>query len=283
MKVKADIDSTVTGYYSGFKNNVMIQTAELNKVILCTILLLVFIAAKPQTAELPDISADRPGMATTPDILQPKKVQIETGFSYERTKIENSFQKTTHYNSTLLRYGINQNSEIRIQTDFEKLKTDSLNFKGFNPVVIGTKLLISEEKGIIPKTAFLFNLTLPFLGEKKFRPQNATPSLYFLMTNNISKYINICYNIGLEYDGESTVPKEFAAVCMGYNLTDNLSLFLENYDWFSKASKPETFIDFGFAYLSGKNVQIDLSGNIDPQDFENYFMINFGISWRLTR
>ena len=103
------------------------------------------------------------------------------------------------------------------------------------------------------------------------------------MKNDITKKLNICYNIGIEYDGESSVPTEFAAICFGYNITNKLNGFIENYNWFSNNSKPENFIDLGFAYLIGKNVQLDFSGNMNLQYFENYFMINFGVSWRITK
>jgi len=230
---------------------------------------------------MPDISADRPGMATPPSISQPREIQIETGFSYEKIRYENNFQETILYNSTLLRYGITKNSEIRIQTDFAQVKTDSSNITGFNPLTIGTKLLLMEEKGILPQTSFLFNLTLPWIGEKQFRPGNLAPSIYLLMQNDLTKKINVCYNIGIEYDGESPVPAEFAAICFGYGITGKLNGFIENYNWFSNRSKPENFIDLGFAYLIGKNLQIDLSANISIQDIEKYIMINSGVSWRI--
>jgi len=241
------------------------------------------ISSKSQTNELPDISADRPGMATNPFIAPSKKIQIETGFSYENDKRENLFQETTLYNSALFRYGLNKNSEIRLQTDYAKVKTDSISITGFNPLTVGTKLLISEQKSILPKASFLLNLTLPCFGEKIFRPENLTPSFYLLMQNDITDKLSICYNIGIEYNGIITEPMEFAAICFNYSITNKFSGFIENYNWFSNSSKPENFIDCGFAYLLRKNIQLDLSGNMNLQDIENYFMINFGVSWRITK
>jgi len=249
----------------------------MNKIIISIFLFIISVVCKSQTVELPDFSADRPGMATPPNISTPKKIQIETGFSYEKFK----FQKTNLYNSTLLHYGINQNSEIRIQSGYAQFKTDSLNITGFNPLSVGTKLMISEAKGILPKTSFLFNLTLPCIGEKNFRPENLTPSIYLLMQNGITKKLGVCYNIGVEYDGESTEPTKFASICFSYSISDKLSGFIENYNWFSNSTKSENFIDIGCAYLIGKNFQLDLSGNINLNDFENYFMINFGVAWRI--
>jgi len=259
------------------------NTVVPNKIYLFVFLLFASLASKSQTSELPDISADRPGMATPPSIIVPKCFQVETGYSYEKNKLEIPFQENILYNSTLLRYGINKNSEVRLQTDYARFKTDSVDITGFNPLTIGTKITVSEEKGIIPKTSILLNLTLPCFGEKSFRPQNMAPSIYLLMQNDISEKLNVCYNIGIEYDGETAIPTEFAAICLGYSITDQLSGFIENYDWFSKGTQPECFFDLGLACILGKNLQLDLSGNLNIQYPGNYFMINAGVSWRITK
>jgi len=192
-------------------------------------------------------------------------------------------RKNFLYNSTLLRYGINKNSEIRFQTDYAQFKAGNYKISGFNPLTVGTKLLISEKKGILPQTSFLFNLTLPYFGNKNLRPTNPAPLIYLLLQNDFTQKINVCYNLGLEYDGESSIPNEFTAICFGYNSTDRLSWFIENYNYFSDKIKPEYFIDFGIAYLFGKNIQIDLSGNNNLQNFEKYFMVGFGFSWRIPK
>jgi len=254
----------------------------MNKIIFVFFLFLISINCKSQTVEIPDIIPDRPGMTTGPFIVLPKKFQIETGFLYEKNMEDNTLGETILYNSTLLRFGINKNAEIRLQTDFAKVKTDSLNITGFNPLTIGTKILISESKGAIPQTSFLFNLTLPWVGRKEFRPANPAPSLFLLFENDIKKW-NICYNFGLQFDGESPAPSEFAGLCIAYNFTDKLSFFIENYNWFCGKTKPENYMDIGCAYIIAKNIQLDLSGNMNLQDIKHYYMVSFGVSWRIIR
>jgi len=255
----------------------------MNRFIIGVFFFTLAVSVKSQTVGLPDIAADRPGMATPPFIAQPKTFQIESGFSFDRITGDHTFQETTLYNSSLLRYGINRNSEIRIQTDFLHFKTDSLNITGFNPLTLGTKLLISEAKGIIPKTSFLVNLIFPDFGNKNFRPGNFAPSFYLLMQNDITEKLNLCYNFGMEFDGESPVPVEFLALCLGYGFTEKLSGFIENYDYFTGGTKAETYLDFGCSYLLRKNFQLDLSGNMNIQNIDKYFMVNAGVSWRIRK
>ena len=234
-----------------------------------------------QTSNIPDISADRPGMSTPPALAEPKTVQVETGFSYEQSHLDNSFRETILYNTTLLRFGINKNFEIRLHTDFAGVRTDSLTVTGFNPLGIGTKVLLFEHKGILPRTSFLFNLTLPWIGKKEFRPSNLAPSFYLLMQNNIGEKFSICYNVGLEYDGETVTPREFAAVCLGYGLTEKLNVFVESYNWFYTNSGPGNFADFGLAWLPRHNLQFDISGNVSFREISKYRMISFGVAWRI--
>lgn len=191
--------------------------------------------------------------------------------------------ETTLFNSSLLRYGINKNSEIRLQVDYAKVKKDGIAFTGFNPIIIGTKLDISEGKSIIPKTSFLLNLTLPFLGNENFRPHYLMPSFYLLMQNNINSKSSIGYNLGIEYDETKTAPAKFISLCFTHNIAYKLSGFIESYNWFSDNMEPENFIDCGLAYFLRKNFQIDLSGNINVRSIKNYFLFSFGVSWSIQQ
>jgi hypothetical protein len=251
--------------------------------LICLLLASIPVICNSQTTEIPDISADRPGVATSPAIVPLKSFQIETGFSYEKIICREYTQETTSFNSVLLRYGMSQSSEIRFQTDYLRVKTDSLSTTGFDPVSIGTKIGISKARGIMPKTSLLFNLLLPYFGERTFRPEEMAPSLYLLMQNEITKKTTICYNIGIEYNGGSSAPAAFAALCLGYSLTEKLSTFVESYNWFCSGSKPETYLDLGCAWIIRKNLQADISGNFNLQDIENYYMINVGIAWRIPQ
>jgi hypothetical protein len=260
----------------------LVLNAVANKISICGFFLFISIISESQTNELPDISADRPGMSTPPSIVEPKCLQVETGFSYDNNRLEKPFQEEIFYNSTQFRYGINKNSELRLYLSYTRLKTDGVNITGFNPLTLGTKLFISEGNGILPKTSFLINLTLPCFGEKNFRPSKLAPAIYILMQNDITKNLNVCYNIGIEYYGESANPTTFAAISIGYNFTNRLNGSMENYNWFSNETKSKNFIDFGLAYLIGRKIQIDLSGSMSVQDMTKYIMINTGLPLRIN-
>lgn len=65
--------------------------------------------------ELPAISADRPGALTGTDVMPLHKLQWETGMGYEWMK---DGPHTLTLNTTLLRFGLFKNTELRVGTDF---------------------------------------------------------------------------------------------------------------------------------------------------------------------
>jgi hypothetical protein len=255
----------------------------MKKSLLFLFLLLLSCIGLAQTDEIPDITADRPGMATPANIMLPLKLQIESGSSYERSNAKDNFFENIYFNSTLLRFGINRNAEIRLQTDLLRARNYGQQDFGLNPLTLGTKVLIFKGRSILPMTSMLMNVTLPWIGNKSFGPAHLSPSVYLLMQNDVTDKLNVCYNFGAMYDEQQERANEFFALCLSYGITDRFSAFLENYNWFASGAPPSNNIDLGFTWVVQKNVQLDLSGNLSLQDLNNYFMINFGVAWRIMR
>lgn len=261
----------------------LLRNRQMNKILFSFLFLFTIVTGRSQNNDLPVISPDRPGMATSPFLVIPHKLNIEAGLGYEKSNYESFLKETFQYNSTVLRYGLWSFAEARIQTDYTRLKADSADIRGFNPFTVGTKIKLLKEKGIIPATSLLLNITLPKTGKKEFRQSNLATSIYLLMQNNLTEHISICYNIGLEFDGDSNVPDEFFAICATIDITKKLSGFVENYNYLSSSAKPTHFVDAGFAYMIYNNLQIDLSSGIDLAAVNKYIFCNAGVAWRIPQ
>jgi hypothetical protein len=256
---------------------------QMNRIVIGIVLVAMTASVFSQSVELPDMTPDRPGFATSPFLVCPKHFQIETGSAYERASGSHTIQELILFNTFLARYGINKILEVRLQSDFAKVKTDSTSKMGFSLITAGAKLLIYRGKGIIPMTSLMVDLTFPFSDDEFFKPESPMPSFYLLMQNDITEKINISYNFGMDFIDGYSVPIEFAAICFEYDFTQNLITFIESYNWFASGALPKNFIDVGGAYLITKNIQLDMSVSMSMQDFTNYFMINGGVSWRIPR
>ncbi len=255
----------------------------MKKLLICFLILFITITGKTQTVELPSISSDRGSMSTCPDIIIPHSLEVETGFYFKKITIENIEQGTSLYNyNFLFRHDISPDAEIRLQTDYAGIKEDSIKYSGFDPITIGTKINFFKGGKFLPKTSFLFNLTLPYFGENHFKPSNLAPAFYLLMQNNLSEQFSLCYNLGMELDGESTEPSEFLSICIEYSI-NKFSCYMENFNYVSSYSQPENSVDAGIAYCIIKNLQFDISGGINLANWKNNYFGNVGVSWRLPK
>jgi hypothetical protein len=258
------------------------------RFILSEIIFFLFLcsAVIAQTKDSTPFVPDRPGFATPPDIIHKNVFEVEEGIQYENSRDGIIRNQNFLFSSVLLRYGLLENAEIRIETDFAYNITDGVNHTvvyGFNPITIGTKVKLLEQQGVVPNFSLLFNLTLPFIGKDEFRPDNAAPSFYLLMANDLSEIVNLCYNYGMIWDGSSSDPTHFYAVCLGVNLTDELSTFIEGYGFLNHTAKPEFYIDAGFAYLVTDHLQVDLTTAGHLNSFKDYYLLNIGFAWEMNR
>ena len=90
----------------------------MKKVIVLLLVTLLPLLALAQSEEA-GFTADRPGATTGVDVLPKGRVQWETGFGYERTKVVEDVAVTTWtVNSSLLRWGISESAELRLQADY---------------------------------------------------------------------------------------------------------------------------------------------------------------------
>ena len=222
------------------------------------------------------ISADRPGMATGPDVMPFRKVQMEMGF------------ETSHSNTTsvllptvMLRYGMTQFAELRVEYDGNYLLNpdDSWDYE-VNPLVVGTKTKIYEGEGWMPKISLMANLSIPL--NRQDSVAHVAPSLYLLFQNDITEWFNVGYNVGLEWSGVTHVPSTFLALCLGFNISDNFGAFVESYNSFTLNEEAECNLDFGLTYLVHPKVQLDLYGMFNCQNAKSFNGVGLGVAWLLN-
>lgn len=237
------------------------------------------------------IVAERPGFTNPPLTLKPKQLQIESGFYYEADKVKGTDIKTDNflYPTTLFRYGMMKNFELRLQVDIAGISTytsapgSRVSLSGLNPLIIGAKIYLFPQKKLRPETAFVFSLTLPFIGKKEFRPNYLAPGMAFYFLNTINKKWNIGYNIGMQWNGNDANPLGYSSVSPTYNFSDKVSGSIELYSYFLKGQIPDYRLDVGLAYIPIPNLQFDIYGGPGiAGPLTNYF-ISAGISLRLPK
>jgi Putative MetA-pathway of phenol degradation len=220
------------------------------------------------------IQTDRPDQTECPFITPVGFIQAENGLSYENIDKDN---KSITLPTILWKYGINKNVELRLITEANTLKYYGNKASGFVPTIIGFKVSVSEEKGIIPATGFIGHLAIPNAASTKFKASYYAPSFRFNMQHTLSKDFTLAYNLGAEWDGETPEPTFIYTLTTGFSITEKLGAYIELYGFAPQNDKADHRADGGFTYLITNDVMVDISGGfgITKESPKNYFALGF--------
>ena len=230
--------------------------------------------------ELPTVVPDRPGHTFGADITHFQKLGWDNGFSFEKAS---NGTRTFTLNSTILRYGLFQNMELRVGTDFLMYDNEAaMPIFGIAPLTVGTKIKFNEGSGIIPSVGFLAELKSPHVGSKDLLPSHLAPAMYAIFEHSIGERFSISYNAGLEWNGETATPTTFLAFALGYNFTESFGAFVETYNYLHPEEANQYMTEFGLTWLVSRRVQLDLEADLDFQNLGKYFSIGAGVAWMIN-
>ena len=235
---------------------------------------------------VPGLVTDRPDQTESAVVVPLKSLQIETGFLFEGDNTNSVRQNSFNFNSTLFRYGLFDRMELRLGLAFLSVKdnvnTDSLKTsKGFAPLYTGFKILVIEERGLIPQIAFLGGMVLPFTAAKEFKANYAAPVMRFAFSNTLSDDLSLGYNLGAEWYGDSAIPDYYYSVSLGYSINPKLGSFIESYGHIPGEGDAAHLVDAGFTYLVRNNFQLDISGGLGLNKAATDGFLSFGFTYRI--
>jgi hypothetical protein len=239
-----------------------------------TLILFLFISSQIYSQETEPIQADRPDQTETPSVVPKGMFQVETGFTFQKN---DAISKSFSSPSTLWKYGVNENFELRLITEFllEEINNEKIN--GFTPIYFGFKVKLTDEKGIIPKTSFIGHISLPNAASKEFKNEFFAPEFRFVMQHTLSEKMSFSYNLGAEWDGFSAEPTFIYTNAIGYSISDKFGSYIEIFGFIPQKEKSNHNIDGGITYLINNNFMLDLSSGIgiSKNAPKNYIAIGF--------
>lgn len=227
--------------------------------------------------DLPSIQTDRPDQTECPFITPKGYLQFENGFIYEKI---NTDCKSIVAPTILTKFGINDHFELRLITEFimEESKLDKIS--GINPVLIGFKTRLFEEKGIIPTTSFIGHLGLPKLASSDLKATYYSPEFRFTMQHTISSRQTLSYNLGAEWSGVTLEPTFIYTLTTGYSFTEKIGGYIEFFGFIPQIEKPDHRFDGGLTYLFNPNHQFDISAGFGLSKISPEYYFALGYSFR---
>ncbi len=227
---------------------------------------------------------DRPDQTESSSVVPLKALQIETGFVFEK---DNSFGNDYYsysYPTTLFRYGIFKNTEIRLGFDImgQKVNNEELTL-GIGPLYIGNKTKIVEEENCRPEIAILGGLILPFTAKEEFKTRYTAADFRLAFSHTLNEMFSVGYNFGIQWDGENPAPGYFYSGSLAIGLTNELGMFAEYYGVLPEAGDKEHLLDTGITYLVKPNLQLDFSFGIGVNEEATDHFIGFGLSYLISK
>lgn len=208
-----------------------------------------------------EMITDRPDETESPTLVSKGFLQVESGFFIEEREGE-FLEKTTGYNTTLLRYGLLQNLELRIGFDVVKIREEIIavgqtrTITGFEPWLLGAKIGIAEEKGAFPEIGFIGHIYLPFVAAEELKPETTGVDFRLAFSHDLENS-DLSYNLGAKWVEDSASATFIYTVAYGFDFTENFGAFAELYGDLPENSGAEHNWDAGLTYNIRNNIQLD--------------------------
>jgi len=275
------------------KNKNTFGFPESNRNFFLFVIGFLFITLKSNSQEINEkgtssqpLVTDRPDATEASSTVGKGVLQIETGGLYESFE-ENSIQSVNYtFNTTLVRYGILDNLELRLGWDLVEGITKVNGNKienitsGLSPLLLGVKIDISEENGAIPEIALIGNVFPLFSASKDYRPETTAVAFRFSFSHTFSEKSSIGYNLGAEWGNDSPEAAGIYTVAYGYRLTDKFGVYAELYGDLPEDSSANHYWDAGFTYLVSNDLQLDAYFGTSITEGQD-LLLGLGASFRI--
>ncbi|KKM00507.1 hypothetical protein LCGC14_1803720, partial [marine sediment metagenome] len=241
------------------------------------------ILAQEDTNSTPLMVTDRPDETESSKVVPKGLLQVETGSLYETFDDNDITSERLVYNTTLLRYGLLENLELRLGWNFEEQRTKIAGIQredvlsGLSPLLLGLKINITDEKNGLPEIGLVGHLFLPFAASDDYKLETTGADFRLAFSHTLSEKSSLGYNIGAEWGNDDPSMAYIYSISYGYSITDRLGFFAEIYGDLPENAQANHFWDTGFTYLLRPRIQIDLLGGSSITAGQDFFL-SAGIS-----
>lgn len=231
------------------------------------------------------IRTGRPGQAIGAFTVGQGIFQVQSGFDYFSSKIDDSNYREGFLNNTVMRFGLTEPFEISalIQYNTETIKENDVERKanGLSALDVGMRYHIYTGKGLIPNIGFQYRTRLPVLADE-YQIKDLAPRFIVVTSQKLSETFTLITNWGAAWNGNDSAPRGTYVVNLSFPFNDNFGAFVETFGGLQQESSTINF-DTGFAWLITNDLQLDVYGGYGKNyDVHDYFM-SIGVSWRTKK
>ncbi|SFB91332.1 transporter [Massilia yuzhufengensis] len=235
------------------------------------------------------IATDRPDFVESSNVVGDGRLQVETSLLLERDR-QGAARDRTVSTPTLLRYGMGESFELRVETDGRIDQRSTLGgarerAKGYADTSVGVKWHAMDAAGSLPSVGVLLHADLDS-GSRAFRGDGVRPSLRVVgeweLPDDYS--LGIMPGVGVERGEAGRYRHGILGVVVGKAINERLRGFAEvAMPQIARSAHGGTqaSFDVGGAYLLSDTVQVDamLSRGLNSRTPDLAFTV--GLSFKL--
>lgn len=247
-----------------------------------------FLSFSQQNKSTEPLVTDRPDQTEASSTVGKGTLQIETGGLYESFEENNTKSINYTYNTTLIRYGILNNLELRLGWDFiegvTKVNGDKLNnvISGFSPLLLGIKIDLAEEKEGMPEIALVGHVFPVFTASTDYKPETTGVDFRFSLSHTLSEKSSLGYNLGAQWGNDSPEATFIYTVAYGYSLDNKIGFYAELYGDLPEDNSANHFWNSGFTYLASNDLQFDMYAGTSITKGQD-LLLGMGLSYRICK
>jgi hypothetical protein len=183
-------------------------------------------------------------------------------------------------NTSLLRYGISDYAELRLQGDWSKMGGDILDYNGPENIAIGTKVRLFDGWKFVPAVSLLGNVYVPSK-HYDLMPDNWSGQMGLAFQHQLTDWLSLGYEGNISwFDNDD--PTYFYGFCLGFTVSDRWQLMVEEYNNVYNQST-ENWSELSAAYQLSDRIQLDISTDIDLEDPKSFWNVSIGVAWQITK
>jgi len=243
---------------------------------------------EPNSTSNEPLVTDRPDATESSSTVGKGVLQFETGGVYESYENNNIKTENYTYNTMLIRYGILDNIELRLGWDFvegtTKVNGNKLDdvTSGLSPLLLGMKVDITEESGLMPEIALIGHVFPVFSASTDYRPEHTGVDFRFSLSHTLSEKSSLGYNIGAEWGNDSPEATCVYTLAYGYSITDRFGIYAEVYGDLPEDHSANHYWDAGMTYLVSNDLQLDAYVGTSITEGQD-ILLGIGFSYRAKK
>lgn len=228
------------------------------------------------------IETDRPTFSLSPNTIPKGRIQIETGYTFSLEKASPDV-KTHNFPETLVRIGLTERTELRVEWPNLTYIDNGRDVNGFNDLALGFKVQALQQQGLRPRLSFVGRLSIP-TGDKNFSSDRRDPLFRTILTYALNKRVGLfgTVNIGSPTSQGTRYVQVSSSLGLSAAIRDRLTGFVEYFGLYPRdvASGSANFLQTGVLYHLTYNLQLDVRVGGGLTRGTDDFLTGAGISWR---